>query len=171
MTSFQKGSVSMVEWLKKSSFFIGIGIFIVVFLFLTREKEEIHQANLTPVTTTSNNSNTEEIQDEGEVLVDIKGEVNEPGVYELNSGARVKDVVELASGFTEKADESLINLAQRVHDEMIIIVPGEGEIEVIRNGETSSADSSIEKVRINYATQEEVETLSGIGPSKAATII
>src|SRR5699024_5641836 len=151
--------------------FIGIGIFIIVFLFLTREKEEIYQADLTPVTTTSNNSNVEENQGEAVVLVDIKGEVNQPGVYELDSEARVKDVVELASGFTGKADESLINLAQKVHDEMIIIVPGEDEADVIRNGEASSTDSSVEKVRINYATQEEIETLSGIGPSKAATII
>ena len=161
----------MVEWLKKSSFFIGIGIFIIVFLFLTREKEEIYQADLTPVTTTSNNSNVEENQDEAVVLVDIKGEVSQPGVYELDSEARVKDVVELASGFTGKADESLINLAQKVHDEMIIIVPAEDEADVIGNGEASSVDSSVEKVRINYATQEEIETLSGIGPSKAATII
>src|SRR5699024_7068535 len=169
--SFQKGSVSMVEWLKKSSFFIGIGIFIIVFLFLTREKEEIYQADLTPVTTTSNNRNVEENQDEAVVLVDIKGEVSQPGVYELDSEARVKDVVELASGCTGKADESLINLAQKVHDEMIRVVHAEDEADFIGNGEASSVDSSVEKVRINYATQEEIETLSGIGPSKAATII
>src|SRR5699024_1763531 len=161
----------MVEWLKKSSFFIGIGIFIIVFLFLTREKEEIYQADLTPVTTTSNNSNVEESQEVAVVRVDIKGEVSQPGVYGLDSEARVKDVVELASGYTRKADESLINLAQKVHDEMIIIVPAEDEADVIGNGEASSVDSSVEKVRINYATQEEIETLSGIGPSKAATII
>src|SRR5699024_9908791 len=103
-------------------------------LFLTREKEEIYQADLTPVTTTSNNSNVEENQDEAVVLVDIKGEVSQPGVYELDSEARVKDVVELASGFTGKADEYLINLAKKVNDKMIIIVPAEDEADVIETG-------------------------------------
>lgn len=105
------------------------------------------------------------------VMVDIKGEVNKPGVYELTLDSRVKDVIEHAEGFTEDANETQINLAQKVYDEMIIIVPklgGEGEGD---SSVTSSSETIAGKLRINVATQEEIETLSGIGPSKAQAII
>ncbi len=62
-------------------------------------------------------------------IVDIKGEINRPGVYEVDQSARVNDVINLAGGFTDEADENYINLAQKVQDEMVIIVPKVGETE------------------------------------------
>src|SRR5699024_7794876 len=95
----------------------------------------------------------------------------QPGVYELDSNARIMDVVDLASGFTDEADETAVNLAQKVHDEMIIIVPAQLEDGVNADDGTVSSGTMNEKIRLNYATQEEIETLSGIGPSKAQAII
>lgn len=161
----------MTEWLKKSSFFIVVGIFVIVFLFLTREKEQINQGDLTAVTYPEEDNDTEADNNEGEVIVDIKGEINQPGVYELDSNARIMDVVDLASGFTDEADETAVNLAQKVHDEMIIIVPAQLEDGVNADDGTVSSGTMNEKIRLNYATQEEIETLSGIGPSKAQAII
>lgn len=161
----------MTEWLKKSSFFIVVGIFVIVFLFLTREKEQINQGDLTAVTYPEEDNDTEADNNEGEVIVDIKGEINQPGVYELDSNARIMDVVDLASGFTDEADETAVNLAQKVHDEMIIIVPPQLEDGVNADDGTVSSGTMNEKIRLNYATQEEIETLSGIGPSKAQAII
>lgn len=56
------------------------------------------------------------------VYVDIKGAVNNPGVYEIEETKKVIDVVELAGGLTGQADTSLINLAKKVSNEMVIII-------------------------------------------------
>jgi len=160
----------MTDWLKRNLFFIILGFFIIGFLFISREKEETNHNEITPVNLVSDETEDEASTDE-RMLVDIKGEINTPGVYELNSGSRVNDVIKMADGFTDDADETSINLAQKVHDEMIIIVPIENEESDETLHQTTSLTEQNEKVKINYATQEEIETLPGIGPSKAQTII
>lgn len=107
------------------------------------------------------------------IIVDIKGEVQKPGVYEVDQHVRVSDAISIAGGFTEDADQTQMNLAQRVHDEMVIIVPKEGEeiIAVSTPGETTTIDEDMNKIRINQATLEEIQTLNGIGPKKAQAII
>ncbi|MFD2133612.1 helix-hairpin-helix domain-containing protein [Pseudogracilibacillus auburnensis] len=107
------------------------------------------------------------------IIVDIKGEVQKPGVYEVDQHVRVSDAISIAGGFTEDADQTQMNLAQRVHDEMVIIVPKEGEeiIAVSTPGETTTTDEDRNKIRINQATLEEIQTLNGIGPKKAQAII
>ena len=54
------------------------------------------------------------------ITVDIKGMVNNPGVYEVDSDSRINDVIALAGGLKEGADTSNINLAKIVSDEMTI---------------------------------------------------
>src|SRR5690625_4491053 len=53
---------------------------------------------------------TKEIE---KIVVDIKGAVKNPGVYEVDQDARVYDIVEIAGGFTKHADENQINLAEK----------------------------------------------------------
>lgn len=103
------------------------------------------------------------------IVVDIKGEVKKPGVYEFQDGARVNDLVTKAGGFLQSADETQVNLAQKLQDEMIVIVPPQGDEQqqTIPNGVGN--DEQI--VKINYATINQLETLPGIGPSKAQAII
>ena len=55
--------------------------------------------------------------------VDIKGEVLHPGVYEFSCESRVQEVIKKAGGFTEEADETKINLAQKITDQMQMIIP------------------------------------------------
>ncbi|MFS0822630.1 helix-hairpin-helix domain-containing protein [Bacillus sp. 1P02SD] len=103
------------------------------------------------------------------ILVDIKGAVFNEGVFEVQEGMRIKDVVDMAGGFTEDANKTQVNLAERVEDEMVIYVPRMGE-----NTEweiSSQSQKNDGKVSLNGGTQAELETLSGIGPSKAAAII
>lgn len=109
--------------------------------------------------------------DETTFIVDIKGEINRPGVYEVDQSARVNDVIHLAGGFTDEADENYINLAQKVQDEMVIIVPKVGETEDLPMISQTGSTSDEPKVNINQATKEELETLPGIGPAKAQAII
>jgi|SRR5690625_3514178 len=155
--------------MKKGLFFLPVVIVIGLFLFITRDEGGTDTKNdLEEVLSTEDDDESKEDNplNKTEVIVDVKGEVQNPGVYEFSTDSRVNDVIQKAGGFTEEADETQVNLAQKVHDEMIIIIMKTGEEEVAA-GETNDSG----KVRINVADQTEIEKLNGIGPSKAAAIV
>ncbi|WP_455490126.1 helix-hairpin-helix domain-containing protein [Granulicatella sp.] len=113
--------------------------------------------------------------------VDIKGEVLHPGVYEFSCESRIQEVIKKAGGFTEEADETKINLAQKITDQMQIIVPNvhskqeSGVIEE-NSGKGSSTNTNVSNskqgtVNINTATLEELQTIKGIGKKKAEAIL
>ncbi|AGT32855.1 hypothetical protein M493_13055 [Geobacillus genomosp. 3] len=106
-------------------------------------------------------------------IVDIKGEVEKPGVYEVAADARVRDVVALAGGLTAEADDTRVNLAAKVRDEMMIYVPKKGEaapaLEAADAASKTEGDSP--QVAINTATAEEIMQLPGIGRAKAEAIV
>ena len=113
--------------------------------------------------------------------VDIKGEVLHPGVYEFSCESRMQEVIKKAGGFTEEADETKINLAQKISDQMQIIVPNvqskqEGGVTEGNSGKGSSTNTSVSNskqgtVNINTATLEELQTIKGIGKKKAEAIL
>lgn len=101
-------------------------------------------------------------------LVHICGEVNAPGVYELPEGSRIFEAVECAGGFTEQAEDTILNLAAPVSDGMQIVVYSKEEAEAqIKARE--EADAGL--VNLNTASLEELMTLKGIGESRAEDII
>lgn len=116
-----------------------------------------------------------------QVFVDIKGAIMYPGVYELQTDQRIIDAVQLAGGYTQNADTHLINHAQKVEDEMVIYIPIKGEkpnditstILTMPISGASQGDSGVkdQKVNLNKADEAALTTLSGIGPSKAQSII
>ncbi|MBU9722528.1 MULTISPECIES: helix-hairpin-helix domain-containing protein [Bacillaceae] len=107
------------------------------------------------------------------IVVDVKGEVSKPGIYEVEPGDRVFDVILKAGGFTLEAEERGLNLAEKCYDEMVIFVPTAGEdhpmIDMITS--TSSSSKNDGKVKVNQATQEQLTTIPGIGPAKAQAIL
>ena len=103
-------------------------------------------------------------------FVDVKGEVKNPGVYEITGEERVQDVINMAGGFTDQASIEHVNLAQKVVDEMVILIPKIGD-ESSTSLETAANQKNTNKVHINTATIEEIETLPGIGAVKAKAII
>lgn len=111
----------------------------------------------------------EDVLDET-IIVDVKGEVNVPGVYKVSTGDRVHDVLQLAGGFTESANESVINLAEKCYDEMVIYVPSVEE-EFNNTEHFLSANTNDSRVKVNVAEAAELTTLPGIGPAKADAII
>lgn len=169
------GDIALFHFVKKYLFiFIIVGA-IIIGVFLTRNDQgKIEEENKVPVTqleVTKENNPVEVVAPENEkVIVDVKGEVKRAGVYEINSNSRVNDVINLAGGFTEEADQTQINLAQKVEDEMVIHVVKEGD-EPAQPLVNSTDTSQQQGVKVNYATVEELATLNGIGPSKAAAII
>lgn len=156
---------NMKHYLETYKYYVvGVGVIILgVFIWFLRSSLMM-STHLTPqhVQTTATvlevTSTTEKY-----VYVDIKGMVKRPGVYKVLSDTRVKDVIALAEGFLEHAKIDVINLAQSVYDEMVIIVPSkESEIE-------SAINTS--KININTATKEQLLKLKGIGESKADAIL
>lgn len=128
-------------------------------------------------------------QQESIVLyVYICGQVKNPGVYSLEAGKRVNDVVNLAGGFTKEADTASLNLARQIVDGEQIYVMSKQEaatsqttaLQMPNSGEsisgggtfsTSDMEDAKIKVNINTASREELMTLSGIGQAKADSII
>ncbi|EOR23708.1 MULTISPECIES: helix-hairpin-helix domain-containing protein [Bacillaceae] len=104
------------------------------------------------------------------ILVDVKGAVKNPGVYEANEGDRVNDIIQKAGGILNNGEKNAVNLAMKVSDEMIIYVPYIGEEgEVVNDQASLSANEGL--VNINKASETELLQLPGVGPSKAAAII
>lgn len=113
-----------------------------------------------------------------EVYVDVDGAVVTPGVYRLREGARVAQAIDAAGGLTLEADVAGLNRASKVVDGQKIYVPHVGEqqtVDVVAGsgpGEASAGASvASDLVNINTANASELQTLSGVGPSMAQSII
>ncbi len=133
-----------------------------------------------------------------EIMVDVKGFVNQPGIYKLEDGSRVIDAIQLAGGVTNEADMSVLNLSKKIKDEMVIIVYSYEQVNQfkqvkeeenkinedcqlglneIKNDaciDTSSEpemSNNSKVISINSATLEELMQLEGVGEAKAKAII
>lgn len=120
------------------------------------------------------------IQEEKNIIIlHITGAVKNPGIVQIEEGARLIDAIEAAGGTTENADTSKINLAYILSDGQKIYIPSfldekiENYIEdtIGENIIIENTNSNMNLVNINTATQTELETLTGIGPSLASKII
>lgn len=106
----------------------------------------------------------------------ISGEVNNSGVYVINEGDRLEDLVKKAGGLTEKADKNAINLALRVEDQMKIYIPNIDEHVDINDSKSeamtnNNVNGQSDKININLASKEELKTLPNIGEKRAEAII
>ena len=101
-----------------------------------------------------------------ELKVYVSGAVNRPGVYVVQDGARLEDVLAMAGGFTGDADPRRVNPSLRARDEAHFYIPGIGE--QVDLAEASPAEAT---VNINTATAEDLQRLPGIGPGRADDII
>ena len=154
------------------------GIIFILYKNNSSSKEEIVDIFEEPEEIKEEESNSKK------VIVDIKGMINNPGVYEVDSNLRVNDVIELAGGLKEGADTSNINLAKLVSDAMTIIIYSTEEVlekfkqEVcicncpyIQNDACINSNNDNNLININTAGIEELTTLTGIGDVKAEAII
>ena len=138
-------------------------------------------------------------QDSVELVVQVTGEVNRPGIYRVAPGMRVYELVQMAGGFTGWADQEAVNLAQLLEDGQKVAVPRLPEPEPATESperpippkqQPSSVSpptatvlpSDIIKpsppppnqphiVDLNTATQADLEHVPGVGPVLATRII
>lgn len=112
-----------------------------------------------------------------DLIIDISGAVENPGVYHLESGDRIEQAIIAAGGLSISADAEQIakkvNLASKVTDGMKLYIPKKGDTTVILG--TSSSDeseaSSTEVLDINTASSTQLDSLPGIGPVTSEKII
>ena len=117
-------------------------------------------------------SQTAEISDKqdkaDDICVYICGYITNPGVYTVKKNTRVYEIIELAGGFGDEADDTALNLAGFVNDGQRLYIPAKGE-------KIAEADGQIQAekalVNLNTADKAELMTLPGIGESKAEDIL
>lgn len=175
--------------LKKISLILfGVSVILVGVIFVLYKNNQSKKEEVVDIFKVDNEEviREEEIEEEPKkVIVDIKGMIKKPGVYEVDEKARVNDVIKLAGGLLKGADTSLINLAKIVIDEMTIIIPSTKEVEEKYKNEVCicdcpeiTNDACIEKdkeekelININTASKEQLTKIPKIGEAKAEAII
>lgn len=147
-----------------------ITLYIYTTLFNSTYNElETNEFDSTFVLNTNNSNNNETtIEEDDFILVHVSGYVKKAGLVKLESGSRINDAIEAAGGLSNNADLTNINLAYILEDGEKIYIPKKGE-EIANSLINISTTSS--KININKATQSELETLPGVGPSTALKII
>jgi competence protein ComEA len=135
---------------KKVGYFAAVGVVAVWVLF----------SSLGPATEgKADTASTTVVQ--SALYVDIVGEVVQPGVYPVDVGTRLFEVVSAAGGFTKNAEQKSVNLARLVSDgEQILVLGKEGKVA-----------SKSKLLSLNAATALELENLPGVGPKLAARIV
>ena len=107
------------------------------------------------------------------IFVDISGCVKKPGVYEVDSGYRIFQVIEEAGGVTRNADTSVINQAEPVTDGLKIVIPDKDSANASSDSRSvlSASDQDSGKININTADSTALQEIPGIGPVTAEKII
>lgn len=185
-----------------------IAIFIIIILiafyliyktFYIEDIELPENENINQSTEETKNEERESkigiLENKKTVTIHIVGEVNSPGVYTLNEGARIIDAINAAEGYTEEADLSKINLAYIIDDGIQVYIPsirenrnqaeeseesfikGDAGKDIISDSITQEINKNKEnignesKININTANLERLQMLPGIGLSTAQKII
>lgn len=108
------------------------------------------------------------------IFVDLDGCVKNPGVYEIDEGTRLHEVIELAGGLTKRADTTLINQAEVLVDGQKILIPEKSEqdeTEVQKDGAKNGAVTADGRININLADADMLQEIPGVGPATAEKIL
>ena len=171
-----------------------IGSIFSIYYFYDQEKKEIDLDIKNDIIEESPDKKEEDVNVKEESVLcfyDIKGEVNKPGVYSIDCNKRIIDAINISGGLTKNSDTSILNLSKKIEDGMVIIIYSKKEIsdylntlkqkeekESICDNSNIVNDACIKKdepnnslININKASLEELMILTGIGESKAKSII
>ncbi|MGL5414780.1 MAG: helix-hairpin-helix domain-containing protein [Clostridium sp.] len=172
---------------------IGISVVLVVLIgatmiYLNKEEKGKLGTDKNSIFIEENKEEKNVIQDEKgkkKILVDIKGEVKNPGVYELEEGSIIENLIQEAGGLTKEGTLENINRAKELkgNEAIIIFSKKELEVKVVNNnginGVANNTGSMLEeagesesgKININTGTVDDLKKLNGIGEGKAKAIV
>ncbi len=195
---------SIKNWLTNIYLLYGVILFLLLLNigcgFLIFKKQTVKNVETEDILAVEEIEQEEEPQQEKNILhVDIKGYVKNPGVYEVEEGARINDVIRLAGGLKKDGTTENINLSKKIIDEAMIVISSKADLKkatscpteatskqnsTVENNETSfgvdtpsvtevapTTSPQNTKISLNTATKEELMTLSGIGEKTAEKII
>lgn len=149
----------------------------VIVYNLTNTSEEVFEyENIVQSFNIVNEAVVEEVE---HIKIHITGQINKPGVIELEIGSRISDAIEKAGGLTTFANLENVNLAYALEDGQKIYIPSiEEKNELyIQEGidenivEKTNISDSEKTININKAKETELEKIPGIGPAMAQKII
>lgn len=155
-------------------------ILIMFIVFSTKHKENIKVDDIvlaSSLETSKESNDTLPSRTENTIVVDIKGAISVEGTYQMKVGDRVVDVIKKAGDFTDNADKTSVNLAQKVTDEMMIYVARQDEqrsLLMSSNFRSSGTENKTEvkkKLNLNTASENDLQNISGIGKKKAEDIV
>lgn len=168
---------SWMEWVKREGWWVAIGaagLGILIYGLWSMIKPEPAVVEI-----------VKEEETRGEIVVDVAGAVEKPGIYKIPTGSRIGDALVMAGGFAAEADREWVsqylNLAEEVKDGGKIYIPGQAagtgnqKIQIV--GQPDAVEKQIlgaavqGRININTASQSELESLWGIGEARAKAII
>ena len=164
---------------------ITLGIAYYTYTIKINDQFNIEEQNLEVEENKIEESNKIE-EETTKIVVHVSGAVRNEGIVELKEKSRIADAIEMVGGVTEDAYMKDVNLATILEDGMKIYIPTKEEVEKQRENtnDSVSKDTNLDiynngsntrkknnKVNINTATKEELDTLTGIGESTANKII
>ncbi|MCB9813511.1 MAG: helix-hairpin-helix domain-containing protein [Pseudomonadales bacterium] len=182
LTIFQqfKQIISINLLIQLSMFVIGLIISGIGLFHLFRENSQEIE-----LTTDESSQVCSKDPEFGKITVDVGGAIENPGIYELQSGSRINDLINLAGGFSETVDKfhinKILNMASLLSDGEKIYIPTiEESIEnqnknSLKNqsdeGNQTATNDLTNLVSINSGSKSELEGLTGIGEKRAEDII
>lgn len=136
---------------------MGFGLVLVLAIFVWTQRPQPHISQQV----LSNGIAMSAANVSAEIVVDVEGEVNKPGLVRLPVGSRMADAIAAAEGMREGVDSTTINLAARLEDGQLIVV----------GQSTVGAGTQDTRVSLNQGTVADFDSLPGVGPVLAARIV
>ncbi|MDO4814348.1 MAG: helix-hairpin-helix domain-containing protein [Gemella sp.] len=170
---FIKQNVKTILMALFSSFMI---IFALLFFYYNGKEDEVTTDFQEYSLSSETVSSVGESSENQVIFIDIKGQVKNPGLYEMTKNDRVNDAIEKAGGLLPEADTSSINLSQKLKDQMMIVVSKKGEKVISQQSAGATAgisegSSASPTININLASKEELMKIKGVGETRAQAII
>ena len=153
-----------------------IGLLASGLILLLSRPQQGKPVLLSPAPTPTQTLPPEPTASPAPLIVQIGGEIQSPGIYSITVQARLGDLIDLAGGLTAVADMKRVNYAAIIRDGDYFYIPAVDETipNTARNApqnSTANSEGINFPLDLNQASQDELESLPGIGPTKAADIV
>lgn len=156
-------------------FFLVCSVFYCLFSYINTGKEELIKNDETEMYEEVESVDDSSEEKKNQIVVEIKGAIKNPNVYWIDEESIVEDLINKAGGLNENADINSINRAEKLKNHQLIIIPDNSNhentnvnVNILRSNKDNLSSNLI---NINTADEKELDSLPGVGPSKAKDII